>query len=136
MSHYITKCRGCQTVVEQCRCPSPTKEERWVKSCPACPSLETAATEPAPAPQASERPQLRLITGKKPWPELIEHLKSLLARAEAGDLCSFGFVSEESNGDMIRYAYHGQGSYPIKMVGQLDVLKHAIIKRNCTFEED
>jgi hypothetical protein len=35
--HFIKKCRGCQTVVSQCRCPGPNKRVEWVDSCPACP---------------------------------------------------------------------------------------------------
>lgn len=37
MSHYIEKCRVCEAVVSQCRCPAPNKELRLVlcKSCEA-----------------------------------------------------------------------------------------------------
>ena len=82
------------------------------------------------------KPALRLITEKKPWPELVEHLKNLLARAEAGELSAFAFVGENVDGTMIRYAYHGHGSYPIKMVGQIEVLKLAVIHRHCKFEDE
>ena len=27
--HFITKCRYCETVLEQCRCTSKGKEKRW-----------------------------------------------------------------------------------------------------------
>lgn len=46
--HYITKCRGCGTVVGQCRCMGQ-KEERWVPSCPKCVEPEVPApTGPQP----------------------------------------------------------------------------------------
>lgn len=36
MSHFITRCIKCQQVVTQCRCPSPSKEQRWVDGCNFC----------------------------------------------------------------------------------------------------
>jgi hypothetical protein len=35
MNHYIEKCKECQTVMGQCRCPDPNKEVRWTL-CPEC----------------------------------------------------------------------------------------------------
>jgi len=34
--HFMRKCRNCDTVVVQCRCPSKDKTIEWADDCPAC----------------------------------------------------------------------------------------------------
>jgi len=48
-SHYIVRCKQCMLVVDQCRCPSDSKQERFVDACADC-LAATADTEPAPPP--------------------------------------------------------------------------------------
>lgn len=49
MGHHMTKCRACENIVLQCRCPGP-KEVHWVERCKRCAepnALANAATAPA-----------------------------------------------------------------------------------------
>jgi hypothetical protein len=34
--HFLVRCKRCTTIVTQCKCPSPTKTERWMDSCRQC----------------------------------------------------------------------------------------------------
>jgi hypothetical protein len=34
--HFVTKCRACGSVVNQCRCPDPNKRVEWVEQCQRC----------------------------------------------------------------------------------------------------
>lgn len=82
-------------------------------------------------------PPLRLVPAERqPWPALVEHLEEMLKSAKAGELRSFGCVFEELDGTMSRWAFHGEGSYPVKMVGELEVLKLAVMHRHCKFEDE
>lgn len=34
--HFLVRCKRCTSIIMQCRCPSPTKVERWEPSCKNC----------------------------------------------------------------------------------------------------
>lgn len=53
--HYIESCRSCGSVISQCRCMDPGKEQRW-GTCDACRAKAAApqTTEPTP-PSAPEK---------------------------------------------------------------------------------
>lgn len=69
------------------------------------------------------------LNRREPWPELAEKLRELADRAEAGDLMAYAFVLEDHRGAMAHHAFHGVGSYPTKLIGQLEILKSAIVEK-------
>ena len=73
---------------------------------------------------------LRQLNRREPQPELAKALRDLADLAESGDIMAFAYVSENHLGAMAYRAWHGAGSYPVKMVGQLAVLSHAIVQRH------
>ena len=84
----------------------------------------------------SEPHPIRLVPRERePWPDLIDRLKSLLARAEAGELMSFAYVAEVHE-DFLYGQFHDVGSMPIKMIGQIELLKVRIIARHGHVEDD
>ena len=44
MSHFIERCQNCGIVINQCRCPSKDKEERW-SLCEDCKSSDKETGE-------------------------------------------------------------------------------------------
>lgn len=40
MSHFITKCKHCGTMITQCRCPSRDKPVTWVEGCRLCEGID------------------------------------------------------------------------------------------------
>lgn len=50
MSHFIKKCKVCQTVISQCRCPGP-KTEIWE----ICANCKIAQSEDCQSPQDKEK---------------------------------------------------------------------------------
>ena len=45
--HWKTECRSCGKIVEQCRCPDPAKETRYINCCNACLTAQKQPTAPA-----------------------------------------------------------------------------------------
>lgn len=77
--------------------------------------------------------KLRLIHGERvPRTNVIELLEMALAKANAGEVIAVGIVYEYATGEMGCLAAHAEESTPLKMVGELEVLKHLVVSRHCT----
>jgi len=67
---------------------------------------------------------------------MVDFLRDLLARAEAGEILALCAVYElAADGAMTFRAFHGSESWPVKLVGELEVAKQRIIRRHCIPED-
>jgi hypothetical protein len=57
MNHFITKCKQCETVINQCRCPSESKTVEW-GMCASC------KAEPKPCPFCGHEVAVREEDGR------------------------------------------------------------------------
>lgn len=64
------------------------------------------------------------------YEELIECLREKLAQAERGELGSFAYACEYTNGETGHYAFHDVGSNVYKIVGIIEALKIRIASRH------
>jgi hypothetical protein len=76
--------------------------------------------------------ELRLITQKEPWPELIAELERLTELARKGELIAFAGMWEYTTGQTGYAVFHNTSSSPLKMVGELEVMQQEVIQRKCT----
>ena len=65
----------------------------------------------------------------RPWPELVDYLREKLAQAEAGQLAAVAIVFEYDGGETGHYAFKAERSYPMKLVGELEAAKFAILSK-------
>ncbi len=63
------------------------------------------------------------------WPELADHLGKLATRAANGEIRAIAYVVEGTDGDLDFHAFHSKDTYPQKLLGELEVLKAAMIQR-------
>ena len=68
--------------------------------------------------------KLSVLTFKKEGhPEGADYLEALAKGLREGSVRSVGVAFECDDGSMGSHAFYAEGSYPVKMVGELEVLK-------------
>jgi hypothetical protein len=60
-------------------------------------------------------------------PGLVELLRDLLARAEAGELIGLVFAAEVTRGDVLRAASLGKGGDLWRLIGAMRLLEHRLL---------
>lgn len=82
---------------------------------------------------ALERPTVRLPAlgivpfTRKAWPSMTRYLREKVGQAERGEIRALTVVVEYDNGDMGSQAFHGEHSCPVKMLGEIELLKVAML---------
>lgn len=73
---------------------------------------------------------------RAPWPELALKFDELAEMARRGEIAGAGYVIEMADGETGYRCFHDVGSNVKKMLGEIDVMKHAILRRHCEPDDE
>ena len=73
------------------------------------------------------KPKLSIVPlQREPWKEMVDYLREKLAQAERGELAAIAVVTEYADGSSGHQTFHGEHSWPMKLIGELAHAQHAM----------